>query len=67
MADLFLTQNFRRITITLAADEREALRMLALRERRDARQQAAMLIRRQLEKEGLLAVGQPAQAEGAGQ
>jgi len=68
MADLLLTQSYGRITVTLTADEREALRTLAFRERRDTRQQAALLIRQQLEKEGLLlAVERPAQAEGAGQ
>ena len=55
MADLLLTQDYRRITVTLAADEREALRALALQERRDTRQQAALLIRRELERRGLLA------------
>ena len=55
MADLLLTPSYRRITVTLAADEREALRALAFQERRDTRQQAALLIRRELERRGLLA------------
>mgnify|MGYP001249560021 CR=1 FL=1 len=61
MADLLLTPNYRRITVTLAADEREALRALAFQERRDTRQQAALLIRRELERRGLLATEGPAQ------
>ena len=38
-----------RLTVTLRADEREALRVLAEQERRDLRAQAALLIRRGLE------------------
>jgi len=57
MADLLLTQNLRRITVTLAADERDALRALAFQERRDTRQQAALIIRRELERRGLLPNG----------
>ncbi|MCC6946037.1 MAG: hypothetical protein IT335_15775 [Thermomicrobiales bacterium] len=55
MADLVSTRNSRWIAGTLAADEREALRLLAFQERRDARQQAALIIRRELERRGLLA------------
>ncbi len=54
MADLLLTQELRRITVTLAADERDALRVLAFQERRDIRQQAALIIRRELERRELL-------------
>lgn len=61
MADLLLTPSYRRITVTLAADEREALRALAFQERRDTRQQAALLIRHELERRGLLTADNPAQ------
>ena len=54
MADLILTPRLRRITVTLATDERDALRALAFQERRDTRQQAALIIRRELERRGLL-------------
>ena len=43
-----------RITITLQSDETEALGVLAEQERRDPRAQAALLIRRELERFGLL-------------
>lgn len=43
-----------RVTIILQQDEREALRVLAEQERRDPRQQAALCIRRELERRGLL-------------
>jgi len=43
-----------RITITLYSDEQEALLALARRERRDPREQAALCIRRELERRGLL-------------
>jgi hypothetical protein len=56
MADLLLTQDLRRITVTLAADERDALRALAFQERRDTRQQAALIIRCELERRGLLPI-----------
>ena len=42
------------IAVTLQDDEKIALRVLAEREKRDARQQASLLIRQQLEKLGLL-------------
>ena len=48
-----------RIWVTLQEDEREALRAIAQRERRDPRAQAALMIRRELEREGLL----PAEAQ----
>jgi len=54
MADLLSPYELRRITVTLAADERDALRLLAQQERRDARLQAAVIIRRELERRGLL-------------
>ena len=40
----------RRMTVTLHQEEREALITLAERERRDPRQQAALCIRRELER-----------------
>ena len=43
-----------RITVSLTEGEREALRALAFRERRDSRAQAALIIRAELEKRGLL-------------
>jgi hypothetical protein len=43
-----------RIMITLRSDESEALGVLAEKERRDPRAQAALLIRRELERVGLL-------------
>lgn len=54
MADLLSPYELRRITVTLAADERDALRLLAQQERRDARLQAAVIIRRELQRRGLL-------------
>lgn len=63
MADLLITQDLRRITVTLAADERDALRSLAFQERRDARQQAALIIRRELERRGLLPHGDAAEKQ----
>jgi hypothetical protein len=54
--------------IKLQLDEREALAKYARQERRDARNQAAVIIRRELERRGLLAQGQqqpaPAGAQG---
>ena len=55
MADLLSLNSSRRITVTLAADERNALRVLAQLERRDTRRQAAIIIRRELQRRGLLA------------
>ena len=43
-----------RIFITLKSTEREALRVLAEREERDPRRQAALLLREALENRGLL-------------
>jgi len=43
-----------RITIHLRQDEHEALWCVAERERRDPRDQAALIIRRELERAGLL-------------
>ena len=43
-----------RITITLQLFEKDALRSLAEREYRDPRAQAALIIRRELERMGLL-------------
>lgn len=42
------------IVVKLKPSERNALRQLAERERRDPRQQAALIIRRELESVGLL-------------
>jgi hypothetical protein len=56
----------KRLTITLMQDERTALWELAQRERREPRDQAALIIRRELEREGLLQpVNTSAQAQGA--
>ena len=43
-----------RITISLKQNEKEALRLLAERELRDPRAQAALIIRLELERRGLL-------------
>lgn len=48
----------RRITITLTPEERDALALLALRERRDTRRQAAILVTAELERLGLLPAGE---------
>lgn len=45
---------FTRIMIPLDAEERFALVELAKQERRDPRNQAAVMIRRELERQGLL-------------
>lgn len=45
----------RRITITLQPDERAALIVLAKREKRDPREQAAVILRHEIERCGLLA------------
>ncbi len=45
-----------RVMIRLETDEREALLILSQREKRDPRQQAALLIRFELERMGLLPV-----------
>ncbi len=42
------------IAVTLQDEEKTALRELARREKREAKQQAALLIRQQLERLGLL-------------
>ncbi len=47
-----------RLMITLEFSEREALQELSRRERRDPREQAALLVRESLEKRGLLVDGQ---------
>jgi hypothetical protein len=56
-----------RITITLKVDEREALHVLAEREYRDLRTQAALIIRQELERRGLLpqekAINSPSTSE----
>ena len=44
----------RKLVISLDGDERVALVRLAERERRDPRAQAALMIRRELERQGLL-------------
>ena len=43
-----------RLTVMLEPDERQALLALAEKERRDPRQQAAVIIRQELERLGLL-------------
>ena len=43
-----------RITITLSDEEKAALRSLSEKEFRDPRMQAALIIRRELEKQGLV-------------
>ncbi len=43
-----------RITITLSDEEKTALRTLSEKEFRDPRMQAALIIRRELEKQGLV-------------
>jgi hypothetical protein len=43
-----------RLTLTLFDDEQNALRALSQKERRHPREQAALLIRRELERRGLL-------------
>ena len=43
-----------RVFVPLNSEERKALRVLAERERRDPRDQAALIIRADLEKRGLL-------------
>ena len=54
MADLLSPYELRRITVTLAAADRAPLRLLAQQERRDTRLQAAVIIRRELQRRGLL-------------
>ncbi len=46
----------RRITITLSDNERQALQVLAEEELRDPRDQAALLIRAELDHRGLLTI-----------
>ncbi len=48
-----------RITVTLEQNEREALRALSVRERRDMRDQAALFVRDGLQRAGLLPSDQP--------
>ena len=56
----------RKIVLSLDGAEREALATLSQRERRDMRDQAALIIRRELERAGLLPADVP-QAETPGQ
>lgn len=46
-----------RLTLTLFDDEQKALRTLSQKERRHPREQAALIIRRELERRGLLPNG----------
>ena len=46
-----------RFTVNLLQDERQALILLAQEERRDPRDQAALIIRQDLERRGLLQCG----------
>lgn len=55
----------RRIYVPLDAHERQALVHLSELERRDPRQQAALLIRRELERLGLLEPAPTSQPEAA--
>jgi hypothetical protein len=48
-----------KVTIYLDQQERDALSNLAQRERRDPRDQAALIIRRELERAGLLPTDTP--------
>jgi hypothetical protein len=48
-----------RITLTLNDDEKTALRYLAEKEYRDPRLQAALIIRKELEKQGLITINNP--------
>lgn len=48
-----------RLMVTLQLSEREALLRLARREKRDPRNQAALIIRRELERAGLLVPEKP--------
>jgi hypothetical protein len=52
-----------RITISLRDPEKMALRVLAETEFREPRQQAALIIRQELERRGLLVVATKAEAE----
>ena len=52
-----------RITISLRDPEKMALRVLAETEFRDPRQQAALIIRQELERRGLLVIGTPADSK----
>jgi hypothetical protein len=52
-----------RVTVTLLDEERDALHVLAQRERRDPRMQAALLIRRELERAGVLPIHDPRPAD----
>ncbi len=52
-----------RITITLKSNEVDALIILADREFRDPRDQAALIIRQELERRGLLANPEQAKSE----
>lgn len=58
-----MMDEMRRITITLTPQEREALAQLAMFERRDTRRQAAMLVRAELVRLGLLPAAEIAQVE----
>lgn len=53
-----------RFTIRLQTDEKDAIWRLAQEERRDPRDQAALIIRQELERRGLLLPGQDAEAVG---
>ncbi len=56
-----------RITVSLTAGEKDALRVLAEREFRDPRAQAALLIRRGLEDAGCLRADVPDREQGKDQ
>jgi hypothetical protein len=52
--EFYLEVDVPQLTINLKSFEKTALRILANQERRDVRSQAALIIRRELEQQGLL-------------
>lgn len=53
-----------RLMIRLEEDERAAIWTMAKRERRDPREQTALIVRRELEREGLLKPRTPEAVDG---
>jgi hypothetical protein len=51
-----MASSMTRITVTLKSSERDALHILAQQEYRDIRAQAALIIRQELERRGLLPI-----------
>ena len=62
---LFLEVHMPRLMIRLEEDERAAIWTMAKRERRDPREQTALIVRRELEREGLLKPRTPEAVDGA--